>query len=66
MSLPMKIDSIRWHAGGVFVIGIAVTQTLYGWVGKGFFWMHVYPAMLFVSSFFFFWVGIRAWRYEED
>lgn len=66
MSLRMKHQAVRWSLGGAMVIGIAITQVVFGWVGDGVYFRVVYPVLLLASSALFFWVGYRAWNYAES
>lgn len=62
----MKYQAVRWFLGGVLVIGISVTQAVFGWVGDGVYYRWVYPVLLLVGSSVFFWVGYQAWNYNEE
>lgn len=65
MSLGMKYQAVRWSLGGIIVVGIAITQAIFGWVGDGIYFRIVYPVLLLAGSSLFFWVGYRAWNYSE-
>jgi hypothetical protein len=65
MSFGMKYQAVRWGIGGLVVIGIAVTQAIFGWVGDSLYFRIVYPVLLLAGSAFFFLVSYGAWNYEK-
>jgi hypothetical protein len=48
------------------VIGLAVSQAIYGWVGDGVFFRVVYPALLLAGSTLMLWVGYHAWNFTPE
>jgi preprotein translocase subunit SecY len=58
MSFQLRYKGAKMFLGGFLILGLAVTQSLYGWIGSGD--RVVYPLLLVVAAAFFFCVGWAA------
>lgn len=63
MSVRMKYQGLKLALGGILILGAAVSQALFGWVGEGPFYRYLYPLLLLGVAAFFFLAGYRAWKF---
>jgi threonine/homoserine/homoserine lactone efflux protein len=57
-----KQDGIRMMFGGVVLVGIGITQAIFGWIGESTYFRILYPVICFFVGTFCIWWGYQVVR----